>query len=83
MKKKRIKKKRNSLYRIGHYNSQSKNVINSVGNYYNNRADASNVTFVRDPEKLIVQYDNLIRSLGKSIVSTFLLMLIKKTYTHI
>lgn len=50
------------------YNTDDKNVFNSVGNVY---GDDLNVKFVKDPEKLLYQYDNLIRKIGKKYAWRF------------
>lgn len=51
------------------YNSDNKNVYNSVGDVQN--VGLNTVRFVKDPEKLLVQYDNLIRSLGRKYSKQF------------
>lgn len=50
------------------YNSKDKNVFNSIGNIYSN---SFNVDFVKDPDKLIYQYHNLIYNLGKKYAHRF------------
>lgn len=45
------------------YNNDDKNVFNSVGGLYGDVFE--DMGFVKDPEKLVHQYDNLVRSLGR------------------
>lgn len=49
---------------IKNHNTKSTNVFNSIGDYYSPDT-LTNITFVRDPEKLLVQYSNLIKSVFK------------------
>lgn len=51
------------------YNNSKKNVYNSVGNVKSPSLDS--IRFMKDPEKLLVQYDNLIRSLGRKYSKQF------------
>lgn len=50
------------------YNSKDKNVFNSIGNIH---GDNFQVDFVKDPQKLIYQYHNLIYNLGKRYAHRF------------
>lgn len=51
------------------YNNSDKNVYNSIGGVKS--TSLNKIRFVKDPEKLLVQYDNLIRSLGKKYSKQF------------
>ena len=46
------------------WNNDQKNVFNTLGNKYIG-SSGSNLTFQRDPEKLLKQYSNLIHKMGK------------------
>jgi len=51
------------------YNSKDSNTFNSIGNYYGDNLNS--VGFVKDPEKLLYQYDNLIRKEGRKYAYKF------------
>lgn len=57
------KRKKDKSYELAYYNNKEKTSYTAIGKYYSPKG--SNVKFVRDPEKLIHQYHNLIYSLGK------------------
>lgn len=49
---------------VKNHNTNNSNTYNSVGGYYN-PSGTSKIKFVRDPEKLLVQYSNLIKATAK------------------
>lgn len=51
------------------FNSASKNVYNKIGNII--LPDGASFNFIKDPQSLFVQYNNLIRSLGKYYATIF------------
>lgn len=51
------------------YNDANSTLVNSVGNLYGVKVPEG--SFIRDPEKLLYQYDNLIRKLGKQYSAYF------------
>jgi len=51
------------------YNDEDKNVYNAVGGIYG--GDLKTVKFVRDPDKLLYQYQNLLHSLGHQYARFF------------
>ena len=58
------KKKINKKDRITGYNTDNKNVFNSLNGVYIGNSN-HNITFVRDYEQLIKQYSNLIHNMGR------------------
>lgn len=55
---------RKGIFSIKNHNTRNSNTFNSVGGYYN-PSGTSNIKFVRDPEKLLAQYSNLIKYTAK------------------